>query len=69
MTMTLTMTLTIKLMYSRVKVPKLEDLLVEEWSLARPNQAGISAWTLNTYIRQIYANSSLETILKIYIIK
>ena len=36
----------------RVKVPKVEDLLVEEWGLARPNQAGLSAWTLNTYIRQ-----------------
>ena len=25
----------------RVKVPKLEELLVEEWSTLRPNQAGI----------------------------
>lgn len=36
----------------RVKVPKLEDLLVEEWATLRPNQAGISAWTLNSHLKK-----------------
>jgi len=36
----------------RVKAPKLEDLLVEEWDRMKPNQTGISAWTLKSYINK-----------------
>merc|ERR1712013_452987 len=33
-------------------VPKVEELLVEEWARLRPNQAGISAWTLNSHLKK-----------------
>ena len=36
----------------RVKVPKVEELLMEEWSQLRPNMSGISAWTLNSYLKK-----------------
>jgi len=36
----------------RVRVPKLEELLVEEWGRLRPNQSGISAWTLNSHLKK-----------------
>jgi len=36
----------------RVKVPKLEELLVEEWSVLRPHQAGMSAYSLHSYLRR-----------------
>jgi len=36
----------------RVRVPKMEELLVEEWGRLRPNQAGISAWTLNSHLKK-----------------
>ena len=36
----------------RVKVPKLDELLVEEWGKIRPNQADLSAWTLTSYLRK-----------------
>jgi len=36
----------------RVRVPKVEELLVEEWGRLRPNQAGISAWTLNSHLKK-----------------
>ena len=36
----------------RVRVPKVEELLVEEWARLRPNQAGISAWTLNSHLKK-----------------
>ena len=39
----------------RLKVPKLEELLVEEWSQLRPNQSGLSAWTLNGYLKKFDA--------------
>jgi len=36
----------------RVRVPKMEELLVEEWGRLRPNQSGISAWTLNSHLKK-----------------
>ena len=36
----------------RIKVPKVEELLMEEWSQLRPNMSGISAWTLNSYLKK-----------------
>jgi len=30
----------------------MEELLVEEWGRLRPNQAGISAWTLNSHLKK-----------------
>ena len=32
-------------------MPKLEELLVEEWGSLRPHQAGMSAYSLQTYLR------------------
>ena len=39
----------------RLKVPKIEELLVEEWSKMKPNQSGISAWTLNNHLKKFDA--------------
>jgi len=39
----------------RVKVPKVEELLMEEWSQLRPNQSGLSAWTLNSHLKKFEA--------------
>ena len=36
----------------RVKVPKVEELMMEEWSQLRPNQSGLSAWTLNSHLKK-----------------
>ena len=39
----------------RVKVPKVEELMMEEWSQLRPNQSGVSAWTLNSHLKKFEA--------------
>jgi len=36
----------------RVKAPKMDELLVEEWGKVRPNQADLSAWTLTSYLKK-----------------
>ena len=36
----------------RVKVPKVEELLVEEWGQLKPTQAGMSAYSLNSYLKR-----------------
>ena len=41
----------------RVKVPKLEELLVEEWGCLRPHQAGMSAYSLHGYLRSAAPSS------------
>merc|ERR1719318_653111 len=36
----------------RVKVPKVEELLVEEWGQLKPTQAGMSAYSLHSYLKR-----------------
>ena len=36
----------------RVKVPKVEELLVEEWGGLKPTQAGMSAYSLHSYLKR-----------------
>ena len=37
----------------RVKVSKVEELLVEEWGQLEPTQAGMSAYSLHSYVKRI----------------
>ena len=35
-----------------MKVPKVEELLVEEWGQLKPTQAGMSAYSLHSYLKR-----------------